>query len=452
MRYTQILLFQENTSPSASHGSTMGSDSDSDDETMNKKSAKRKADGDNDKDKKSRLTKGESYSMKYPGVLVTQTNDRDVLQGRGSGSNLYHGNMVYRDMIDEIATSYTSTTSRKEKNRLVDELINVIHGMNGRFLHPIDTSEATKLGLDPGKDFFFEITDADAVDKVKQAIRYVHYKKRPLMEQRRKEVVVSADPSTITGAAERKMPPRSNTSSNNFNADLPTIQQLLQSLSSSIPSGQPDRFPSANKETTEQFLQLQHKILLQQQTPGTTSSSHNVSATSKASSQSTSLLEGSLNQQQHQETSQGSNLNMNAVMLLQVQQQQQQSTAPHNSLLNVLSGLQQPGLNDQGNWQNMLQQQLLLKQLQQLQHEQEQQRQKQQQQHQMLQTLLQMQAGQPINQQFLLSALAGSSGQHQASASSSQSLSHSTQVLSSLLVRHGNPIKKSIILSESLAR
>jgi hypothetical protein len=44
--------------------------------------------------------------------------------------------------------------------------------------------------------------------------------------------------------------------------------------------------------------------------------------------------------------SQDSNFDMNAVMLLQVQQHQQ-STAPHNSLLNALSGQQQPGLNDQ---------------------------------------------------------------------------------------------------------
>jgi hypothetical protein len=56
------------------------------------------------------------------------------------------------------------------------------------------------------------------------------------------------------------MPPRNNTSSGNTNADQPTIQQLLQSLSSSIPSGQSDRFPSANNEITEQFRQLQRRF------------------------------------------------------------------------------------------------------------------------------------------------------------------------------------------------
>ncbi|KAL3942452.1 MAG: hypothetical protein SGARI_000265 [Bacillariaceae sp.] len=121
---------------------------------------------------KPKADKDDLPKMKTPGVFISETNDRDVLQGRGSGSNLYQGNMVYRDMIDEVATSYTTTTSRKEKNRLVNELIGVIHGMNGRFLHPLDGEEAVKIGLDISKDFFFEITDADAVDKVKQAIRY----------------------------------------------------------------------------------------------------------------------------------------------------------------------------------------------------------------------------------------------------------------------------------------
>jgi hypothetical protein len=408
----------------------MGSDSESDDEMINRKTAKkRKADGReegvNYKEKKAESKNGESYSMKYPGVFLTETNDRDVLQGRGSGSNLYQGNMVYRDMIDEIATSYTSTPSRKEKNRLVDKLISVIHGMNGRFLHPVDIAEATKLGLDPNKDYFFEIADADAVDKVKQAIRYVHYKKRPLMQQRRKEAAERGHPSIIPGDTEGKMPARSVSSSNNSNTDPSSIQKLLQSLSSSIPSGQSGHFPYGTDARAHQFRELQ-----QEQISETTSSPHIVSATSTASSQTASLIEKSPNQQ-HQETL-GSTLNMDAIMSLQAQHRQQ-ATAPPNSLLNILSGLNQPGSNDNGNLHNVLHQQLLLKQIQQIQQEQEQQR---QQRHQILQTLLQIQPGQPINQQILLSALSGNSGQHQLSPSSSPRYSQSAQLLSSLLVRY----------------
>jgi hypothetical protein len=426
----------------------MGSDSDRDEEVTNKKTAKRKADreeGNDDHEMKSESKKGESYSMKYPGVFLREINDRDVLQGRGSGSNLYQGNMIFRDMIDEVAVSYTSTTSRKEKNKLVDELIGVIHERNGRFLHPIDSDEAKRLGLDPNVDFFYEITDSDAVDKVKQAIRYVHYKKRPLMEQRRKEAAERRGHSTIPGAAERLMEARSVSSSINSNADPPTIQQLLQSLSSSIQLGQNGLFPTNAIATVQPFRQTQKAILQQKQIPGPTSSSHTVLATSEASSESASLPVGSPNPQQCQ-MSERSNLNRDIVMLLQAQQQVQ-SAAPHNSMLNVLSGLQQPGQNDQGNWQNILQQQLLLEQLQQFQREQEQQRQ----QHQVLQTLLQMQSGQPFNQNILLSALAASFGHPQARKSSCQTFSQSAQEPSSLMVRHKNPIKTVVLRSRSLS-
>jgi hypothetical protein len=184
---------------------------------------------------------------------VTETNDRDVLQGRGSGSNLYQGNMVYRDMIDEVATSYTTTTSRKEKNRLVNELIGVIHGMKGRFLHPLDSAEVTKLGLDSNKDFYFEIADADAVDKVKQAIRYVHYKKRPMMEQRRNASAAGASgrignsksvskrgAGSVDGGANKKMPAKKSrpasvptqiiVSSSSGNVNDSAALHLLQSM------------------------------------------------------------------------------------------------------------------------------------------------------------------------------------------------------------------------------
>ncbi|KAG7348452.1 hypothetical protein IV203_017157 [Nitzschia inconspicua] len=322
-----------------------------------------------------------TISMKYPGVFLTETNDRDVLQGRGSGSNLYQGNMVYRDMIEEVATSYTSTSSRKEKNRLVNELISVIHGMNGRFLHPVDTDEATTLGLDPNKDFFFEITDADAVDKVKQAIRYVHYKKRPLMEQRRKAAVERGD---VVGRDTKK--PRSARSvsisdSNSSNAES-SFQKLLNQLSTSNAAG---RESGDTGDSNQQFLQLQRQLLLKQQLQGASNSPLQSSSSAP-----------------------GSSVNRSSTQ---------------DALVDIIAGLQQQGRRDQGaSVHQVIQQHLLVQQLQQLQQQQIQQRQQQQQ---LLQSLLQLQP----DQQTLLAAL----GTRPDQTSGTTSQSSAAKLVASLL-------------------
>jgi hypothetical protein len=375
---------------------SLPNESASDEEIEESRPAKRKADSGakrNDQDrqdegllkedvkkKKTKTVEEDSMpSMKFPGVFVTETNDRDVLQGRGSGSNLYQGNMVYRDMIEEVATSYTSTTSRKEKNRLVNELITVIHGMNGRFLHPVDNDEAVKLGLDPSKDFFYEITDADAVDKVKQAIRYVHYKKRPLMEQRRKAAAQRGESSSMLREDDRKMPTRPVSVDESSNTD-PAIQQLLRNLPSGTSTAAPSRVQSGNSVSSQPFHLLHQQLLLQQQLQGSDTTSSQVGS---------------------------------------------------NTLADVLEGLQHQRQGDQGGLQRMLQQQMLLQQLRQLQLEQEQSRQQQQQ---LLQTLIHMQPEQRVDQQALLSALATASGQQQGSTST-RPPAHSSQLFSSLLVR-----------------
>jgi hypothetical protein len=186
--------------------------------------------------------------MKYPGVYVTQLNENDVLQGRGSGSNQHPGNIKYRKMIENIASSYVSTPSRKEKNRMVQKLVADIHATKGRFLHSLGSGKAAGLGLDAEKDHFVEITDEDAIEKSKQAIRYVHYKKRPMLEKRRTEAAEensTSQPSSSTvdvGADDRKMPPvqtdhttaaGSDTSDPRLNQQQHLMQRLAQSVMSS---------------------------------------------------------------------------------------------------------------------------------------------------------------------------------------------------------------------------
>ena len=96
---------------------------------------------------------------------------------------------------------------------MVQKLVADIHEMKGRFLHPLESEKAAGLGLDTEKDQFVEITDEDAIEKSKQAIRYVHYKKRPMLEKRRTDAVegnstTQPSSSTVEGGEsdDRKMP------------------------------------------------------------------------------------------------------------------------------------------------------------------------------------------------------------------------------------------------------
>ena len=57
----------------------------------------------------------EEVTIKYPGVYITQLNENDVLQGRGSGSNQHPGNVKYRKMIETIASCVCINTKSKGK-------------------------------------------------------------------------------------------------------------------------------------------------------------------------------------------------------------------------------------------------------------------------------------------------------------------------------------------------
>ncbi|KAL3922381.1 MAG: hypothetical protein SGILL_002234 [Bacillariaceae sp.] len=282
---------------------------------------------DNDEKSTEKKETGAMPDMKHPGTFITETRDNDVLQGRGSGSNLYQGNMVYRDMIDGVATSYTTTSSRKEKNRLVNELIGVIHNMGGRFLHPVEGTECASLGLDPSKDFYFEITDADAVDKVKQAIRYVHYKKRPKLEQRKHGSAGVGGFSPVFGdggKAGRKMPAKGPAvgGSSGVSTDSATLQMLqgmsTSGLAASGPSGlsmgaASQQAPSSNAPSLQQLQQL----LMRQQQGSTVHPLARQNASSFLNNEASNM----------QQPSQGG-VNLNLQNFLRSQQQQQQQQQP----------------------------------------------------------------------------------------------------------------------------
>jgi hypothetical protein len=140
--------------------------------------------------------------IKNPGVFITVLNDNDVLQGRGSGSMQNTGNIRFRTMVEELRPAYVATSSRKEKAKMITSMVQLIQSRQGRFLQRLNDGEVDKLGLSSNTEHFVEMTDAEAAEKAKQAIRYVHYKKVPLEDKRRKKRAAgSSDPPNNNDSA-----------------------------------------------------------------------------------------------------------------------------------------------------------------------------------------------------------------------------------------------------------
>jgi hypothetical protein len=111
------------------------------------------------------------------GKHVTELGPHDVLLGRGTGPSNNEGNVTFRVAVEAMKSDYVSTPSRKAKNRLVRKTVDAIKAKNGRFLSKLRKSEMKVLGMSDKKIVYEVAADSVAIEKTKQAIRYVHYKK-----------------------------------------------------------------------------------------------------------------------------------------------------------------------------------------------------------------------------------------------------------------------------------
>jgi hypothetical protein len=114
----------------------------------------------------------EDLSSRY----VTEIREHDVLLGRGTGPNNNQGNVVFRIAVEKSKAAYTATSSRKSKNRTVRETVEAVKAKNGRFLSKLKKYEIKRLGL-THKVVYEVVEDSTAIEKTKQALRYVCYKK-----------------------------------------------------------------------------------------------------------------------------------------------------------------------------------------------------------------------------------------------------------------------------------
>lgn len=140
------------------------------------------------------------------GVYVTELHPLDVLLGRGSGPSMHQGNVKFRKIVEGLKPIYMSTKSRKSKSNMVHNTVNNIKRQGGRFL--VRISKATKKarrdqprGHAPEEAVLYEVVkDHVACEKMKQAIRYVQYKKDPTGKSR------GASTTTLSTDHQAKMP------------------------------------------------------------------------------------------------------------------------------------------------------------------------------------------------------------------------------------------------------
>ena len=165
---------------------------------------------DEEEDDESEGDELEGPNAKY----VTKLRPNDVLLGRGTGPNNNEGNVVFRTAVEELKEPYLSTPSRIKKRQLVRKAVETVKGKNGRFLSRLNKSEIKRLGLlhpenpvlgriasfsksySPSKKakkgrklgpVYQVVDDEVAMEKTKQALRYICYKKDNPNRKRRKE-------------------------------------------------------------------------------------------------------------------------------------------------------------------------------------------------------------------------------------------------------------------------
>jgi hypothetical protein len=94
-------------------------------------------------------------------LYVTQLRSSDVLLGRGTGPNNHPGNVDFRLAVEELKRGYVATASRKAKKRLVQNAVrSVQEGKKGRFLSKLSKSELKRLKLSQPKRYERQMAQA----------------------------------------------------------------------------------------------------------------------------------------------------------------------------------------------------------------------------------------------------------------------------------------------------
>jgi hypothetical protein len=130
-----------------------------------------------------------STSVAGDGVEVEFSTDRDVLSGRGGGTNLHPGNRCYRDLILSHRKEY-DLASKAQKPSVSRQIVHLIRQNGGRFLRK-DSKD--------GK--YYEIGDDLAREKTSQALRHRTFEMRTELGLQKKDAAQKQEIAAATAAA-----------------------------------------------------------------------------------------------------------------------------------------------------------------------------------------------------------------------------------------------------------
>jgi hypothetical protein len=113
----------------------------------------------------------DSDSTKSIGIL--HYSDKDVLSGRGGGTNLHSGNRYYRELILSQCPAYEDA-SKMMKPEISRQIVVNIHKRGGRFLRKSKTD-----------GIYYEIEECKAREKTSQALRHRSFELRNVLDPKR---------------------------------------------------------------------------------------------------------------------------------------------------------------------------------------------------------------------------------------------------------------------------
>ena len=130
-----------------------------------------------------------------PDLQVRKPDERDVLLGRGSGSNEHPGNVAFRRKVEARKAEYNEASKRKMKRHIAQVIIDETIAHGGRFLKK-NAEEEQHFWILAGKEAVFE--------KVLQALRQKPKKKHRPGEEAFASTVVANTPEKAQAHEERK--------------------------------------------------------------------------------------------------------------------------------------------------------------------------------------------------------------------------------------------------------
>jgi hypothetical protein len=114
-----------------------------------------------------------STTIDCSNICVYNVESNDVLLGRGAPIINNKGNIKFRKVVNARKAEYMASCRHDIKNKIANEVINIIASRNGRFLRRVeDSEEALKLGISVTDESVWVVADEYvSLQKVKQALR-----------------------------------------------------------------------------------------------------------------------------------------------------------------------------------------------------------------------------------------------------------------------------------------